>query len=253
MRAIWKGKIQFGPVDIPVKLYSAIEDISVHSHLLHDHDKVRLEQKMVCPEDEKVVSRDEMVKGYEVTTGEYVVIEPDELDFIEPQASRSISVTEFVDHVDVRYLDRTYYLGPDDDSQAYANMTETLKKTHLAGICQWVMRKKSYIGTLQFSNSIMTLTTHRYADEILSEDTFQLEDVEISPKEKKVANNIIKELKEKFKPEQYKQEYQIKLQKLIEQKAKGEKIELPALEKMTGTQDDKLLNALEESLKAIRK
>ena len=159
----------------------------------------------------------------------------------------------FVDHVDRRYLDRTYYLGPDKDSQAYADFAGSLKKTKSAAICQWVMRKKSYIGVLQFVEPVITLTTHRYSSEIVADDSFSLEQVEISPKEKKVAGNIINELKEKFNPEQYTQQYQAKLQKLIEQKAKGEEIELPALEKMPETEDDKLLSALEESLKSVKK
>ena len=253
--AVWKGRIQFGPVDLPVKLYSALSDIAVHSNLLHDQDSSPLQQKMVCSQDNKVVPPDEYSKGYEISTDQFVIVEPDEFDFLEPQSSRNIQVTEFVDiaQLDDRYLDRTYYLGPDSDDQIYVNFAQSMKNSKLAGLCQWVMRKKSYLGVLIFENDILTLTTHRYADEIIPTDSFKLDDVKISPKELTIAKNLIAELEEKFQPEKYHDEYQAKLQKLIEQKAKGEKIELPALEKIKETDDKQLLDALEKSLKSLKK
>lgn len=254
-RAIWKGRIQFGPVDIPVKLYSAVQDIDVHSHLLHDQDNMRLEQRMVCSEEDKIVPDDQMVKGYEITTGEFVVIEPDELDFLQPQDSRNINVSEFVnqDQVDERYLDRPYYLGPDNNDQLYINFLHSLKNSKLAGICQWVMRKRSYLGLLRFQNNIITLTIHRYASQIVDQDSFNLEDVEISPREISIAKSLINELQEKFDAKKYEDQYQAKLQKLIEQKAKGKKVQLPAMEKIKETQDSKLLKTLQDSLKSVKK
>ncbi len=252
--AVWKGRIQFGPVDIPVKLYSAVADISVHSHLLHDQDNVRLQQKMVCEAENTPVPKEQYAKGYEVETGQYVILEPDELDFLQPQASRQIQITEFVetDQLDERYLDRTYYLGPDNDDQLYANLTQSLKKSNLAGICQWTMRKKSYIGVLQFQNDILTLTTHRYAAEVVSTDSFNLDQANISDKELQISTTLINQLQQKFQPEKYHDEYQIKLQKLIEQKAKGQKVELPAIEKVAQTDENQLLDALEKSLKSLK-
>jgi DNA end-binding protein Ku len=252
---MWKARVQFGAVDVPVKLYSAVEDIAVHSHLLHDQDYNRLSQRMVCPQDGKAVAPDDIVKGYEIAEGEYVIIEPDELDFLEPQASRQISVTEFVhaDDVDPRYLDRTYYLGPDADEQLYVNFAKSLGNTNMAGMCEWVMRKKSYIGVLKFQRGVITLTTHRYASEIVSDDAFKIEKVKLSQKETRIAKNLIAELEEEFHPENYHEQYQAKLQKLIDRKAKGKKVELPALEQIEETDDKHLLNALEKSLDALKK
>lgn len=253
--AVWKGRIQFGPVDVPVKLYSAIEDMDVHSHLLHDQDNARMEQRMVCSEDGEVVPNEEIAKGYEVTSDEFIVIEPDELDFLEPQASRRIDVMEFVNirQVDERYLDRTYYLGPDNDDQLYVNLMQSLKTAKQAGMCQWVMRKKSYLGVLKYGKDILTLTTHRYPDEVVALDSFEIEDVNIAEKEIKIAKNLIGELEDEFRPEKYTDEYQAKLQKLIEEKAKGKKIELPALEEVRETKDKELLTMLEKSLKSLKK
>ena len=254
-RAVWKGRVQFGTIDVPVKLYSAVGDIAVHSHFLHDQDQIRLEQRMLCTADGNIVSPEEVARAYEVTKDEYVVIESDELDFAEPEDSRQISVTEFVEasQIDARFLDHTYYLGPDNDNQLYINLMQSLQNTNSAGICQWVMRKKSYIGVLMYMNDILTLTTHRYADEITSKDDFKLEDAKITKKEITIAKNLVLALEEKFSPEKYKDEYQAKLQKLIEKKAKGQKIELPALEKIKGTEDKELLNMLEKSLQSLKK
>ncbi|HPD45995.1 MAG TPA: Ku protein [Anaerohalosphaeraceae bacterium] len=252
-RAIWKGRIQFETVDVPVKLYTAVGDIAVHSHLLHDQDYSRLQQRMVCPEDNVVVPPEETVKGYEIATGEYVVIESDELDFAEPQASRQIEVMEFVEahEIDDRFLDRTYYLGPDGDEQGYVDLLQSLKETGAAGMCKWVMRRRAYVGVLAAAGDVLTLTMHRYAGEIVPEDAFELEDVDISEKEMQIAERLIHELAETFEPQKYKDEYQIKLQKLIEQKAQGRPTALPALEEAEATEDDRLLAALEKSLESL--
>jgi DNA end-binding protein Ku len=254
MKSLWKGRIQFGPVDIPVKLYTAIADVAIHSRLLHDQDLQPLEQRMVCPEEETVVGPEEIAKGYEINTGEYVVLEPDELDFMEPEGSRQIKVMQFVKkhEVDDRYLDRTYYLGPDTDHQLYINFMRSLKDTNMSGVCQWVMRKKSYLGILQLSNGILSLVTHRYATEIEAETSFKPEKTQISDKEIRIAKNLVAELEDKFAPEQYKDDYQAKLQKLVDSKAKGKKVELPALEKIDETEDEKLLEALEKSLQSVK-
>ena len=204
-RAIWKGRIQFETVDVPVKLYTAVGDIAVHSHLLHDQDYSRLQQRMVCPEDNVVVPPEETVKGYEIATGEYVVIESDELDFAEPQASRQIEVMEFVEahEIDDRFLDRTYYLGPDGDEQGYVDLLQSLKETGAAGMCKWVMRRRAYVGVLAAAGDVLTLTMHRYAGEIVPEDAFELEDVDISEKEMQIAERLIHELAETFEPQKY--------------------------------------------------
>jgi len=131
LRAIWKASIQFGPVSMLVKLYPAVKDIRRHSHLLHDQDRERLQQCMVCPEEDAVVDQNEMVKGYEVHESEYVVVEPTDLDALEPETSREIQVMQFVEagQVDPRYLDRAYFLGPGGDEQMYVDLEESLART----------------------------------------------------------------------------------------------------------------------------
>lgn len=255
MRAIWKGRITFGPAGVPVKLYTAVNDIRSHSHLLHDQDKQRLEQKLICVAEDSVIDRSETVKGYEISKGEFVIVEPDELENFEPEKSNNIEITEFVDadEIDPRYVERTYYLGPDKDEQMYVNLAASLKKTKLAGICQWSMRKKTYLGVLEASDGTMELLVHRYGQEVVPEDSFELEKVKVSAKEKSIAKKLITELEGEFNPQEYHDEYQAKLQELIEKKAKGKKVELPSVKKPKETSDKELLKALEKSFKSVSK
>lgn len=254
MKAIWKGQITFGQANIPVKLYTAINDIRSHSHLLHDQDKQRLQEKMVCVADEKVVERDDTIRGFEISKGEYVMVEPEELEQFEPEKSTKIEISEFVDarQVDARYIAKTYYLGPDKDDQMYVNLVESLKKNKMAGICQWTMRKKSYLGVLEAGDGTLELIIHRNANEVLPEDSFEIEDVKISAKEKDIAKKLITELEGEFEPNEYHDEYQAKLKELIDKKAKGKSVKLPTVRKQKKTGDKELLNVLEKSLKTLQ-
>lgn len=255
-RAMWKASIRFGPVDVPVKLYPAVMDIRLHAHLLHDADRHRLEQRMVCPAEDVVVDHEETVKGYEINENEYVVVDPAELQVLEPQSSREIEVVEFVDatQVDPRYLDRTYFLGPDDDEQMYVNLAESLNQTELAGMCRWVMRNRAYVGVLRgWQDGLLCLTTHRYADEIVPADSLEVKRVEPSQRESAIATNLVRELEEPFRPEQYHDEHEVKLRNLIEQKARGKEVKLPRPKKPAPTKEEDLVGVLERSLDALRK
>lgn len=254
-RAIWKASVRFGPVSVPVKLYPAVVDTRVHAHLIHDTDRQRLQQRMVCPAEDVVVDRAETVKGYEIADNEYVVVHPGELDILEPAAAREIEVVEFVDasHVDPRYLDRTYFLGPGDDEQMYVNLAAALEQTKLAGMCRWVMREKAYIGVLESRDGLVRLITHRYADEIVPADALEIGRAEPSLREKTIARRLVEELKEPFQPEQYHDEYEAKLQSLVEQKARGKTVTLPRPRKPEPTGAEELARVLERSLDALRK
>lgn len=253
VRAIWKGVIQFGPVRVPVKLYTAVEDTRAHAHLLHDEDQQRLEQRMVCAEEQTAVERDQIVKGYALDQQRYVVLESDELETLTPQSSREIDAIEFVPagQVDPRYLDRTYYLGPDEQTQQYADLAEGLSKSRLAGVCRWVMRKKPYLGMLECSSSVLSLTTCRYADEVIPEEDLAIPDAALGEKEKKAAQQLIGAMADEFTPEQYTDEYQDKLKELIQQKAEGRAVTLAKPKKIRKTKEENLLSSLESSLAAI--
>jgi len=254
-RAIWKAFIQFGPVSVPVKLYTAVRDVRPHSHLLHDRDRQRLQQRLVCSEEATTVAQDETVKGYEVNENEYVVVDPHELDALEPEPSREIRVVEFVEagEVDPRYLDRTFFLGPDGDDQMYVNLTESLRQTKRAGMCRWVMRDRSYVGVLQERDGLLRLMTHRHADEVVREDSLTMTRAEPSKREVAIAGNLVEELEEPFQPERYHDEYEAKLRNLIEQKAQGKEVRLPRPMPVAPTKDEDLVGVLERSLNALKR
>jgi DNA end-binding protein Ku len=254
-RAIWKATIRFGPASVPVKLYPAVKDTRVHSHLIHDTDRQRLQQRMVCSEEDAVVEPRETVKGYEIEENQYVMVESHELDMLEPESSREIEVMEFVDagHVDPRYLDRTYFLGPDTDEAMYANLAESLAQTKLAGMCRWVMRDKAYVGVLEQRDGLLSLITHRYADEIVPADALEFKRVEPTKKETAIAGNLVEELTEEFRPEQYHDEYEAKLRHLIDEKAQGKEVKLPKPKKPVPTSEEDLVGVLQRSLESLRK
>ncbi len=254
-RAIWKGTIRFGPVSVPVKLYTAVKDTRVHSHLIHDTDRQRLQQRMVCPQEDVVVEQTQTAKAYEIREDEYVVIDPRELEVLGPEASRDIEVTEFVGagKVDARYLDRTFFLGPDADEQMYVNLAAGLQETKLAGMCRWVMRGQSYIGVLEQREGLLSLITHRYADEIVPADSLEFKRVEPGKKEMAIAKSLLQELQEDFHPEQYHDEYEAKLRHLIEQKAQGKQVRLPKPERPRPTKEEDLVGVLQRSLDALKK
>jgi DNA end-binding protein Ku len=255
IRAIWKGVIQFGPVRAAVKLYTAVEDTRVHARLLHDADHQHLEQRMVCSAEDRPVERDEIVKGYPLDAQHYIEIEPDELEALAPSSSREIELIDFVPggQVDARYVDRTYYLGPDQQEQRYADLAESLRQSRLAGVCRWVMRKKPYLGLLECSGRTMTLTTCRYPDEVVSEEDLSVPETSVGEKERKAALQLIGAMVDDFKPEAYTDEYQDKLKALIEQKARGEEVKPVKLRKIHKTREENLLNTLESSLAALNK
>lgn len=254
-RALWKGTIRFGPASVPVKLYTAVRDTRVHSHLIHDADRQRLQQRMVCPQDEAVVDQEQAIKGYEIEEDQYVVVDPRELEVLEPEASRDIEVMEFAGagKVDARYLDRTYFLGPDRDEPMYVNLAESLKQTGLAGMCRWVMRGRSYVGVLEQRDGLLSLITHRYAEEVVPADSLECKRVEPTKRETTLAKNLVGELTEEFHPEQCHNEYEAKLRSLIDAKAQGKEVRLPKVEKPAPTKEEDLVGVLQRSLEALKK
>ncbi len=255
MKAIWKGRITFGGVNVPVKLYTAVNDFRTHYHLLHDRDQQRLEQRLFCAARDTVVNRSDTVRGFEIRKGEYVLVEHEELEKFEPEKSTTIEITEFVEarEVDSRYIEKAYYLGPDIDKQVFVNLLESLKETNLAGVCRWSMRKESYCGLLEAGERTLELVVHRSADQVIPEDSFKIETVEVSAKERSIAARLIAELGGEFNPQDYHDEYQAKLRDLIDRKARGNIVKFPAARKQKITSDNELLHALEKSVKSLGK
>jgi DNA end-binding protein Ku len=252
-RTIWKGYIHFGDMDVPVKLHTAVKETRIQFHLIHKRDRVKLQQQMICAYEKVPVPLAEQAKGFELEESKYILVDPAELEQTEPESSRTIEVHEFVKpgQIDPIFLERVYYLESDTLLKGYNALVGALQEMEVEGICTWTMRRRSYLGALQASGKVLRLQTLRYADEVIPVKTLGLQEFALSEKELKIGSELINQLTVPFQPQKFANDHQIKLQNLIEKKARGEKIAILRPKPMKRTAPDKLLEALEASLKRV--
>ena len=252
-RAIWKGYIHLGSIDVPVKLHTAVKEERIQFHLLHSRDRIKLKQLMVCAYEKVPVPMEEQARGFELEDGKYILVDPAELEQTEPKDSRMIEVHEFVktDQIDAVFFERAYYLEPEIPLRGYNALVGALREMDVEGVCTWTMRKRSYIGALQSSGKILRLNTLRYADEVISAKSLELPNIPLSEKELKIGSDLINQLTAPFQPRKFENEHQKKLQGLIDKKARGERIAILRPKRLKPTTSDKLLQALEASLKRV--
>jgi DNA end-binding protein Ku len=256
MKSIWKGSIAFGLVNIPVRLYSATESQGIASNMLYKKDLSRIRFQRVAESTGKEVPADEIVKGYEVEKGQYVVLSDEELSDVAPEKSSGIEIQEFVNESEISslYFEKPYYLEPDKGAgKAYALLREALTKTGKVGIAQFVMRNRESLCALKPQGQGLVLNALRFASEIRSMDELSLASQEkISANEVSLATKLIEGMADKFDPAKYKDTYSEELQKLIDAKAKGEKRQAPAPKAAKSNVID-LVAALQESLGTVKK
>jgi len=252
-RAIWNGAVHFGDLTVPVKLHTAVKEKRIQFHLLHQPDGVKLQQQMVCAYEKVPVPAAEQTKGFELEEGRFILVDPEELEATEPAGSRMIEIHEFVKtaQIDPIFLDRLYYLEPDTSPKEYNALAAALEELDAAGVCTWTMRKRSYLGALQARGRLLRLSTLRYADEVIPATSLGLQKFFLSVKELKVGSDLINQLTVPFEPQKFADEHLAKLQSLLEKKARGEKIALLRPKRLPPTASDKLLQALEASLKKV--
>jgi DNA end-binding protein Ku len=252
-RPIWRGAISFGLVNVPVKLYSAVQKKTVRFNQLHDADGVRIQQKRVCPADGKEVPYEHIVKGYEISPDRYVVISPEELEALDPQKTRTIDIEDFVDleEIDPLYYEHPYYLVPDTGAaKAYKLLLAALQESKKVGIARVVLRSKEYLTAIRPSDGILTMETMLFADELVSPEGLEElpdEDVKASDREIDMARQLIDSLAADFDPTKYRDEYRERVLELIERKAEGKEVATqPPVEEPAKVPD--LMAALEASL-----
>jgi DNA end-binding protein Ku len=256
-RAIWSGAISFGLVNVPVKLYSAVSRKTVRFHQLHDETGVRIAQKRVDPSTGEEISYDQIVKGYELSPDSYVVITPEELDSLDPEKTRSIDISDFVqlDQIDPIYFDHPYYLAPaQGGTKAYELLRSAMDEAGKVAIGKVVIRSKESLVAIRANGPVLTMETMLFADEVVdpnSLDEIPVEDGKATKQELAMAQQLIESLSGDFEPEKYEDEYRERVLDLIERKAQGEEIAVqPAAEEPAKVPD--LMAALEESIKAVK-
>lgn len=255
-RSIWSGSVSFGLVNVPVKLYTAVQRKTVHFHQLHDADGARIQQRRVCSADGEEVPFEHIVKGFELSADRYVMLEPAELDSLAAAKTKLIEIELFVDlaEIDPLLFDQPYYLAPAAGSgKAYRLMLDAMRDAGKVAIGRFVLRQKEHLVALRAQESVLVMETLVYADEVVPpssiEDVSSAE-VEVSERELAMAGKLIEMLSGPFEPERYRDEYREAVLSLIERKAAGEEIALaPAPAAPKAVPD--LMAALQASVAAV--
>jgi DNA end-binding protein Ku len=257
-RAIWTGVITFGLVTVPVGLYTATEDHTVHFHQLQRGTSDRIRNRRVNERTGDEVDTSDIVKGFEIGEGEYVIVEPDELDEIAPGRSKTIDISDFVDLgvIEPVYFDRTYYIAPrgKEYTKVYELLRAALAEGNKVGIATFVMRNKQYLTALRAEDKVLVLQTLHWADEVRDPGK-ELAELPSSRagrgKELQMALQLVDALTGDWEPKRYHDTYQEKVRELVRAKAEGQ--EFAAAEappEATNVVD--LMTVLEGSLKAAR-
>jgi DNA end-binding protein Ku len=226
-RALWSGSISFGLVNVPVRMYSAIEDRDVRFHLLHQKDDSRIGYEKVCKKEGKPVPDDEIVRGYEVSEGSYVYVTDEDLEAAAGESYRSIDIQDFVDigEVDPIYFERTSYLGPAEGAeQPYALLVRAMEESGLVGIATFVMRDRQQLGCLRVRDGMIVLERMFFADEIRPTKGIVPRRPKVGKQELSMALDLIERFRTSFEPEKYEDTYRESLLSLIRRKKQGKEV-----------------------------
>ncbi len=252
-RAIWSGAISFGLVNVPVRMYSAIDEHKLHFHFLHSKDDSRIGYEKVCKKEGKPVPDDEIVKAFEYGKGEYVYMTDEDFDTAAAEAEgfKTIDIRDFVpyDEIDPIYFERTYFLGPADGAdKVYRLLVQAMEDSELAAIAKYVMRDKQHLGCLRVRDGVITLEKMYFADEIRPIDEIKPKGARVAKQELEMARQLIDSFAGKFEPEKYKDTYRDALCGIIKRKRKGEEVHVEPTEERERVPD--LMEALRASLEA---
>jgi DNA end-binding protein Ku len=250
-RAIWKASIHFGAVEVPVKLYSAVQDRAVHFRLLDAKRHEPVKQHMVDPDTGKVVDPADIRRAYPTDEGDMVILGEEDLAAVVPEPSREIQVTRFVppEEITHQWYDRPYFLGPDDQDEAYFALAAALRKRNVEGVAHWTMRNKEYVGALRAEGDYLMLITLRHAGEVVPASALPAPTGrELDEREIGMAKQLVKAMEDPFDITQYHDEYRERVVELMEAKAAGKVVKFPraAIRKT----DVSLADVLEQSLAA---
>ena len=256
-RPVWSGTISFGLVAIPIKMFHAVSKKSVSFNQLDERTMSRIRLKKVSADTGEDVPDENIVKGYEISKGQYVIVDPDELEPFIPSATRSIDLEEFVDleEIDPVYFDSPYILAPDKTPKPYALLAQAMESAGKVAIGRFVMRNKQYVAAVRASEGTLLMSTMVFDDEVVPVESIDelgvLDSIEVSAKEVKMAEALVASLSSEFDPSKYRDGYREQVLDLIERKAAGELFETPA-PAAAAPQVVDLMAALEASVKAAK-
>jgi DNA end-binding protein Ku len=222
--SVWSGYLTFGLISIPVRLFSGARSSGISFHQLHRDDLTRVKQQLICPAENKVLERSEIVKGYEYRKNEYVVVEPEEIKQIEPKTAKNMEIIEFVKTTEVApvYFDSSYYMMPEEAGRRpYALLTKALEQSKYVGIAKLTMHNREYTVFLRPHEGGLMLHTMYYEEEVRKVEGFGAPDVELKDAEVKVAHQLIEALAAEWEPEKFKDDFQENLKNLIQTKLEG--------------------------------
>jgi DNA end-binding protein Ku len=259
-RSIWTGAISFGLVTVPVKMYSAVSRKSVRFHQLNKETGVRIQQKRVDPTTGDEVRYEDIVKGYELTPEQYVVVEPGELEALDPKKTKSIEIEDFValDEIDPIYFDHPYYLAPGPGgSKPYRLLLEAMRETGRVAIANVVIRSKQQLVAVRpMGDNVLALSTMVYPDEVVDASSIDelgaVEDVDVNDRELDIAKQLVDSLAGAFDADKYRDTYREAVLALVERKAEGKEIAVQPTADEDDAEVPDLMSALKASLDAVK-
>jgi DNA end-binding protein Ku len=258
-RAIWSGSISFGLLNVPVKLYSAVARRGISLREIRESDGARIRHRRVAEGTDEEVPYEKIIKAFEITPDRYVPLSKDEMASLDPKKTRAIEVQDFVEiaEIDPIYFDSPYYLGPADGAEkAYSLLAQAMEKSGKVAIARFVFRNKEHLAAIRPGDGVLTLTTMRFADEVVPpaelDDVLPTEQPKIGKREVEMAEQLIDSLTRDFDPTLYRDEYREELLAMIERKAAGEEVMAAPQEEREPTKAPDLMAALEQSIADVK-
>jgi len=229
-RALWKGSISFGLVNIPIELHTAVRDTRPHFRMLHATDKSPVRFERVCIRDGHPVAWEDLVKGYEYEKGRFVVLTKDDFKAAAVEKTRTIDIIDFVksEEIDDRFFETPYYLTPAKGGErAYALLREAIRESGRIGIAKFILRDAQHLAALEVIDQAMVLTVMRFADELVDTSQFEIPaDTGVRKPELDMAKALVNSLAAEWDPSKYTDQYRENLMRIIQGKAKGKEVEL---------------------------
>jgi DNA end-binding protein Ku len=253
-RALWSGTISFGLVNVPVRLYSAIDDHTLHFHFVHEKDSSRIGYEKICKAEGKPVPNEEIVRAFEYEKGEFVYLSDEDFDAAKVEGYRTIDIRDFVpyEQIDPVFFRHTYYVGPQEGAErVYSLLRRALEDSGLAGIAKFVMRDRQNLGCLRVRDGVITLEQMYFADEVRRPEDVVPEQVEADERELQMAAQLVEAFTGDFEPGRYRDTYRDTLCEIIEAKRKGKEVHAAAAEPEEEQPTD-LMAALRASVEAAR-